>query len=60
MRLLVYGRRGLLAGRVHQAEHRARAFVEPVFEVLNSILRLNFQVSLVGAATASAVSPSTL
>src|ERR1700730_1330316 len=49
MCLLVHGRRGLLAGRVHQAEHRTRAFVEPVFEVLDPVLRLNFQVSLVGA-----------
>jgi len=37
------------AGRVDQAEDLASALVEPVLQVVDSVLGLDFQVSRVGA-----------
>src|SRR5690242_19774494 len=48
MRLAVHGLRGLLARRLHEAEHLACALVEPVAEVVHAVLLLDLQILPMG------------
>src|SRR5262249_47916448 len=48
VRLTVHGLRRFLARRLHEAEHLARAFVEPVAEVVHPVLLLDLQILAMG------------
>src|SRR5262245_28110377 len=48
VRLAMHGFSRLLAGRLHEAEDLAGAFVEPVAEILDAVFLLDLQVAAVG------------
>src|SRR5262245_37949442 len=48
VRLAMHGFSRLLAGRLHEAEDLAGAFVEPVAEILDAVLLMDRQVAAVG------------
>src|SRR5207247_632319 len=60
VRLPVHLLSGLSRRRIDETVHAAGVFVEPVLQVLDTVLLLHGKVHRVGPVTASAVRPSTL